>query len=229
MIGSLLEPVARSARPAVRPVMSSASRRPSWLVVADLVAVLLFAFEGALLGVAAGLDVIGVLTVGFISSLGGGLVRDLLCHATPPAALSSVAYPATAFLGGAIAIAGYQVLTPVPLEVRAPLDAAALGLFCVVGAMKALDYRMRSVAAVLLGAMSAIGGGVIRDVLLGTVPTALRTDACAVAALSGACVTVVALRCGGSRGLAATLGVATCVVVSLLSAIAGWHLAPVAG
>jgi len=229
MIGSLLEPVARSARPAVRPVMSSASRRPSWLVVADLVAVLLFAFEGAMLGVAAGLDVIGVLTVGFISSLGGGLVRDLLCHATPPAALSSVAYPATAFLGGAIAIAGYQVLTPVPLEVRAPLDAAALGLFCVVGAMKALDYRMRSVAAVLLGAMSAIGGGVIRDVLLGTVPTALRTDACAVAALSGACVTVVALRWGGSRGLAATLGVATCVVVSLLSAIAGWHLAPVAG
>jgi len=226
MTTSLIEPVARTL-PAHRPARRPASGRPSWLVVADLVAVLLFAFEGALLGITAGLDVIGVLTVGFISSLGGGLVRDLLCHATPPAAFSSVTYPATAFFGGAVAIAGYQVLTPVPLEVRAPLDAAALGLFCVVGAMKALDFRMRSIAAVLLGAMSAIGGGVIRDVLLGTVPTALRTDACALAALSGACVTVVALRCGGSRGVAATLGVVSCVAVSLLSAVSGWHLPPV--
>ena len=88
---------------------------------------------------------------------------------------------------------------------------------------------MRSIAAVLLGAMSAIGGGVIRDVLLGAVPTALRSDACALAALSGACVTVVALRWGGSRGVAATLGVATCVAVSLLSAVSGWRLSPVAG
>jgi uncharacterized membrane protein YeiH len=224
MTASLIEPVAPASQPEYRPARRPASCRPSWLVVADLVAVLLFAFEGALLGIAAGLDVIGVLTVGFISSLGGGLVRDLLCHATPPAALSSVTYPATAFLGGAIAIAGYHVLTPVPLEVRAPLDAAALGLFCVVGALKALDFHMRSIAAVLLGAMSAIGGGVIRDVLLGSVPTALRTDACALAALSGACVTVVVLRWGGSRGVAATLGVITCVAVSLLSAVFGWHL-----
>ncbi len=229
MTASLIEPVPRTLHPAAHPASRPASRRSSWLVVADLAAVLLFAFEGGLLGIAAGLNVIGVLTVGFISSLGGGLVRDLLCHATPPAALSSVTYPATAFFGGAIAIAGHHALTPVPLEVRAPLDAAALGLFCVVGAMKARDCRMRSIAAVLLGAMSAIGGGVIRDVLLGAVPTALRSDACALAALSGACVTVVALRWGGSRGVAATVGVATCVVVSLLSAVSGWHLSPVAG
>ena len=158
-----------------------------------------------------------------------GLSSSMMCHATPPAALSSVAYPATAFFGGAIAIAGYHVLTPVPLEIRAPLDAAALGLFCVVGAMKARDCRMRSIAAVLLGAMSAIGGGVIRDVLLGAVPTALRSDVCALSALSCACVTVAALRWGGSRGVAATLGVTTCVAVSLLSAVSGWRLSPVAG
>jgi uncharacterized membrane protein YeiH len=229
MTASLIEPVARTPHAAPRQTSPQVSRRPSWLVAADLVAVLLFAIEGALLGIGAGLDVIGVLTVGFIGSLGGGLVRDLLCHDTPPAALRSVAYPATAFLGGVVAIAGFHVLAPMPVEVRGPFDAAALGLFCVVGAMKALDFGMRSLAAVLLGAMSAVGGGVIRDVLLGVVPTALRSDVCAVAALCGAGVTVAALRWGVSRGVAAASGVGTCVVISLLSTTLGWHLPAVAG
>ena len=95
---------------------------------------------------------------------------------------SSVTYPATAFCGGVIAIAGCHVLAPVPLEFRAPLDAAALGLFCVVGAMKALIVGCDRLPP-SCSPMSAIGGGVIRDVLLGAVPTALRSNACAVAAL----------------------------------------------
>jgi len=225
MTASLLEPTARIPRTTAGQIPR---HRPSWLVAADLVAVLLFAIEGALLGIGAGLTVIGVLTVGFMGSLGGGLVRDLLCHDAPPAALRSVTYPATAFLGGLVAIVGYPALIAVPVEVRGPFDAAALGLFCVVGAMKALDFRMRSLAAVLLGAMSAVGGGVIRDVLLGTVPSALRGDVCAVAALCGAGVTVVALRSGVRRGVAAALGVGTCVAISLLSTTLGWHLPAVA-
>ena len=207
----------------------SPSRRAPWLLAADLVAILLFAGEGARLGITAGLDVIGVLTVGFVSSLGGGLMRDVLCHAAPPAALRSITYPATAFLGGTVAITGYHLLPAIPLGVRAPLDAAALGLFCVVGAIKAVDCGMRSSAAVLLGALSAVGGGVLRDVLLGVVPSALRTDMAALAVLCGAGVTVVALRCNAARGLAAGAGVATCVVISLLSAALGWQLPPIAG
>lgn len=228
MTATVLEPV-RTVRSAGEPVPPSPVRRAPWLVAADLVAILLFAGEGARLGIAAGLDVIGVLTVGFVSSLGGGLIRDLLCHAAPPAALRSVSYPAAAFLGGAVAIVGYHLLPAVPLGVRAPLDAAALGLFCVVGAVKALDYGMRSLAAVLLGALSAVGGGVLRDVLLGAVPAALRTDVGAAAALCGAAATVVALRCNASRGVAACAGVGTCVVISLASAALGWQLPPVAG
>jgi uncharacterized membrane protein YeiH len=204
-------------------------RGTSWLTTVDLTATLLFALEGALLAIAGGLDLFGVLVVAFISSLGGGLVRDLLCHATPPAALNSFIYPATALLGGLLAVLGHQVLTPVPLGVRAPLDAAALGLFCVVGTIKALDFRMRPLAAVMLGAVSAFGGGVIRDVLLGGVPAALRTDMCAVAAVCGGTVTVLALRLGQSRATAAALGFATCAAVSLVSAVQGWHLPPVAG
>ncbi|HEY0815513.1 MAG TPA: TRIC cation channel family protein [Pseudonocardia sp.] len=229
MTASLTEPVARILRPTPRPASSQVEGRPPWLAALDLAAVLLFAIEGALLGITAGVGVIGVLTIGFVASLGGGVVRDLLCHDTPPAALRSVAYPTTAFLGGIVAIAGYHVLTAAPLEVRAPLDAAALGWFCVAGAMKALDCRMRSLAAVLLGAMSAVGGGLIRDVLLGAVPAVLRSDVSAVAALCGAGVTVVALRWGVSRGAAATFGVASCLAISLLSMTLGWHLPRVVG
>jgi uncharacterized membrane protein YeiH len=228
MTATLLEPV-RTVRPAGERPSPPPARRAPWLVAADLVAILLFAAEGALVGIAAGLDVIGVLTVGFVSSLGGGLIRDLLCHAAPPAALRSVSYPATAFLGGAVAITGYHLLPAIPPDVRAPLDAAALGLFCVVGAVKAVDHGMRSLAAVLLGALSAVGGGVLRDVLLGGVPTALRTDVGAVAALCGAGVTVVALRCNASRGAAACAGAGTCVLISLASAALSWQLPPVAG
>lgn len=85
---------------------------------------------------------IGVLTVGsFPRWAADWSAICCVSHAARGSVLRH--YPATAFLGGAIAIAGYQVLTPVPFEVRAPLDAAALGLFCVVGAMKALDFRHR--------------------------------------------------------------------------------------
>lgn len=203
-------------------------RTAQWLRAADLAAVLLFAVEGALLAIAAGLDVIGVLVAAFVSALGGGLIRDVLCHAAPPAALRSVTYPATALLGGCVAILGHQVLAPVPLAVRAPFDAAALGLFCAVGALKATEFRMRPPAAVALGAVSAVGGGVIRDVLLGVVPAALRADMGAVAAACGAGVTVLALRCGRSRATAGALGFATCVTLSLVSAAWGWRLPPVA-
>jgi uncharacterized membrane protein YeiH len=204
------------------------ARRTPWLLVADLAAVLLFGVEGGLLGIAGGLDLIGVLAVAFISALGGGLVRDVLCRTTP-AALGSSTYAATALVGGLVAVVGHQVLAHVPLVVQAPLDAAALGLFCAVGTIKALDLAMRPLAAVMLGVMSAVGGGIIRDVLLGTVPAALRSDMCALAALVGAAVTVVTLRAGASRGVAATLGVVTCAALSLLSAAQGWHLPAVAG
>jgi uncharacterized membrane protein YeiH len=203
-------------------------RRARWLVAADLAAILLFAFEGALLGIACGLDLIGVLAVAFLSSLGGGLIRDVLCNAAPPAALNSATYPATALLGGLIAVVGHQALTPLPPLLRAPLDAAALGLFCTVGTIKALDFAMRPLAAVVLGAVSAVGGGIIRDVLLGAIPTALRTDMGAAAALCGASATAVALRAGASRPAAAAAGIVTCAGLSLVGAAYGWQLPPIA-
>jgi uncharacterized membrane protein YeiH len=203
--------------------------RPPWLVAADLAAVLLFAVEGGLMGVAAGLGPVGVLAVAFVSSLGGGLIRDLIVHAHPPAAVGSIAYPAAALAGGLVAAVASGVLGGLPLGVRAPFDAAALGLFCVVGAITALDRRMSVLGAVLLGTVSAVGGGVVRDLLTGIVPLALRHDVSAVAAAAGAAVTVVALRCRAPRPVAGVLGVAACATLSLVATAQGWRLPALTG
>jgi uncharacterized membrane protein YeiH len=219
MTTELLERATRTRRPQLR------------LLAAQLPAILLFAVEGGSLGAGAGLGAVGVLVAAFLSPLGGGLIRDLIIGARPPAALRGFAVPATALLGGALAMACHGIdtgaLAAVPLEVRAPLNAAALGLFCACGTLVAVEHRMRPLAAVLLGTLSAVGGGIIRDVLCGTVPAALRSDFCVVAAATGAAVTVAGLRCGLPRAGAAALGGAACATVSLVAALRGWVLPPV--
>jgi uncharacterized membrane protein YeiH len=204
--------------------------RPSGLYrVADVSAILLLAVEGALLGAAAGLNVFGVLVVSIISALGGGIIRDLLIHATPPAAVRSVVYPLTALVGGLVVIAGYEVVSEIPGDMRMPLDAAALGLLCVVGAIKALDHGMQTVAAVIMGVLGSVGGGVIRDVLMTHVPAALRFDLYAVAAAGGAILTVTAIKLGLPRPAAIALGVAACVAIRVVSVSHGWSLPRLTG
>ncbi|MFC4946345.1 trimeric intracellular cation channel family protein [Pseudonocardia sp. GCM10023141] len=203
--------------------------RPPWLVAADLSAILLLAVEGGLMAVAAGLGPFGVLVVAFVSSLGGGLIRDLIVQRHPPAAFGSILYPATALVGGMVAALGHGVLDDLLLGVRAPFDAAALGLLCVVGAIIALDRGTSVLGAVVLGTVSAIGGGVIRDLLTGTVPLALRHDVSAVAAAAGAAATVIALRCRAPRSVAAVLGVVVCASLSMVATAQGWRLPALGG
>ncbi|AEA22373.1 Uncharacterized protein family UPF0126 [Pseudonocardia dioxanivorans CB1190] len=198
--------------------------RPLWLVVLDLVSVLLFAVEGGLMAVSAGFALVGVLAVAFVSALGGGLVRDLVVHRHPPAALGSVAYPATALVGGLLAAFGHVGLGVLLPGMRVPFDAVGLGLVCGVGAIVALDKRMSALGAVLLGTVSAVGGGAIRDIMTGSVPVVLRHDVSAVAAAAGATVTIVTLRCGARRQVAVVLGAVACTALSLAAAYLGWRL-----
>jgi len=106
-------------------------------------------------------------------------------------------------------------------------DAAGLGLFCVAGADKALAFHAGPLAATLLGMVTGIGGGIVRDVLVMEVPTVLRTELYAVAALLGAAFTVNSHRFGMALHMAAPLGAALCITVRLLAIYYGWHL-PVA-
>ncbi|GAA4676793.1 trimeric intracellular cation channel family protein [Pseudonocardia yuanmonensis] len=204
--------------------------RPAHLLrTVDLAGTALFALQGGLTAAAAGLDVFGVLVIAFVTAVGGGIIRDLLLGDIPPAVFRDLAYPITAFAGGAVVVLLHSTVSEVPREVLIPLDAAALALFAVVGAAKAIDHRMSPLLAALLGTTSGVGGGVIRDVLLGGVPLVLRSDVYAVAALAGAGVTAVGLRYGAPRAVVLALGAVVTIVLRLVAVWLGWNLPRVAG
>jgi uncharacterized membrane protein YeiH len=207
-----------AAPPAVRP------RADRLVLACDLAATTLFALEGATIAVGAHLDLFGVLVVAFATALGGGIVRDVLLGATPPASLEYVRYPVAAFLGGAVVFLFAGPVRDLPDDVVVTLDAAGLSLFAVAGARKALDVRANALTAVLLGVLTAVGGGVLRDVLLSRVPGVLVIDVYASAALVGAAAMVLATRRGMAAGRAMVLGGLLCFGVRMVAHWQHWSL-----
>ncbi|WP_097318629.1 trimeric intracellular cation channel family protein [Paractinoplanes atraurantiacus] len=160
------------------------------LLGADLVGVAVFAASGASAGVIKRLDLFGVAFVGFIAALGGGIVRDLVIGAVPPLAFADWRYAVTAV----VAALGVFWFHPQLSKLRRPvlvLDAAGLGLFTVTGTLKALDAGVPPVGSCLIGMLTAIGGGLARDLLTGEVPVVLRRDIYAVVALAGAIIVTI--------------------------------------
>jgi uncharacterized membrane protein YeiH len=194
------------------------------LLVADLAATLLFAVEGAAAAVPAAVDVFGLLVVGFTSALVGGIVRDVLLGERPPRALRSVLYLTVAFAGGALVFLLYKLISSISSSVLDPLDATGLGLFAVTGTTKALDYKLNGLAAVLLGTITAVGGGVTRDVLLRQVPVVLRANIYAVAAIAGAAVVVLATKRSMPRAPAMAIGAVVCFFLRMVSIWEHWNL-----
>ncbi|MGH8243597.1 MAG: trimeric intracellular cation channel family protein, partial [Steroidobacteraceae bacterium] len=162
----------------------------------DVVGTFVFALAGATAGARRQLDIFGVAVLSFATACSGGIARDLLIGSVPPAALSDWRYVAASLLAALIAFRGHSLIQrmwhPVLL-----FDAAGLALFAVTGAHKALAFGLHPVMAALLGMLTGIGGGMVRDVLLAQVPIVLRSDLYAVAALAGG--PVVAF--GGQFGL----------------------------
>jgi uncharacterized membrane protein YeiH len=164
------------------------------LLALELTGVFAFALNGALTALrAARLDLVGVVTLGMITALGGGVIRDVLIGSVPPATFQDWRYLTVAAVGGllAFALSSRLVRLTGPITV---LDAIGLSLFAVTGASKALEFGLTAGAAVILGAVTAVGGGTLRDVLVAQVPTVLRTGLYAVPALVAALLTVLAVR-----------------------------------
>jgi uncharacterized membrane protein YeiH len=191
-------------------------------LVLDLLGTFAFALNGALTAVrAARLDIVGVVTLGMITALGGGILRDVLLGALPPATFSDWRYLAVAAGGGLIAFAASRQLERLAMPITV-LDALGLSLFAVTGAGRALDLGAGVGQAILLGAITAVGGGTIRDVLVRRVPTVLSSELYAIPALLGAAVVVVPDRLG-IGGLGWTLaGAALALTVRLVGV--GFHL-----
>jgi uncharacterized membrane protein YeiH len=195
------------------------------LTAADLAATFLFALEGSIAATYYQVDVFGVLVLGFSTALVGGVIRDVVIGYTPPASFRTPLYPLVALLGGTIVLLLDRASTDqIPKALLQVTDALGLGLFAAVGAAKALDAGITEIVAVLLGTVSATGGGVVRDVLLNVVPIVLRGEIYAVAALSGAATTVLALGFGTRRWVALTAGFTVCVVFRLVAVRQGWSL-----
>ena len=157
------------------------------LLTLDLVGTFVFAISGAASGVKNRLDVFGVSVLAFVAGNAGGVTRDVLIGAVPPAAISNWRYVAASLIAGVATFLWYPRVTRVQRIVLL-FDAAGLATFAVAGTQKALAYNVNPVAAALLGMLTAIGGGMMRDVLVKEIPVVLRADFYAVAALAGAAV-----------------------------------------
>jgi uncharacterized membrane protein YeiH len=194
------------------------------LLVVDLLGTYVFAVEGAMAGIRANLDLLGLLVLSFATALGGGVIRDVLIGAVPPNSIRDWRYGATALAGGGTVFFFYQFFQSVPQSLMITLDAAGLALFAVAGAEKALEFDINPLIAVLMGGLTGVGGGTVRDVLLAEVPAVLRTDVYAAAALAGAAVVVVGMRMKLPRGLVMSVGAAACFVLRMVAVWEHWNL-----
>lgn len=196
---------------------------PPVLLVLDFVGTFAFALNGALTAVrATRLDIVGVVALGMITALGGGMVRDVLIGSVPPAAFRDWRYLALALAGGLIAFALSQWLRRLEGPILV-LDAVGLSTFAVIGASKAIGFGLGIGPALLLGTITGVGGGTIRDTLIRRIPSVLQSDLYAIPALMGAAVTVGAFHAGVYSVPVAVAAVAVCFAVRMVGVYFGWQ------
>ncbi len=194
----------------------------------DLAGIFVFAISGALVGVRRDLDIFGVLVLGGTAGLGGGFLRDVLIDATPPAALADWRYLLVPVAAGLLTFGFHSTVGRVERLITV-FDAFGLALFCVTGSLKALQYGLEPVPAALLGMVTAIGGGIARDLLSGRVPEVFRGELYATPALAGAGVVVVLDLLDQPTVLMAFAGAGVCLVWRLLALRLHWRAPMPAG
>ena len=197
------------------------------VLVLDLVGTFAFAISGATMGVRKRLDLFGVLVLAFAAATAGGIVRDVVIGALPPAALADWRYLAVSLLAGALTFYAHERVERLRNPVQL-FDAVGLGLFAVSGAGKALAFGLGPSGAVLLGMLSGIGGGIARDALVAEIPSVLRRELYAVAALLGAACVVAGDLAGLPSAPVAVAGAVACFLLRYVAIRRGWRL-PVAG
>ncbi|QBX57682.1 trimeric intracellular cation channel family protein [Nocardioides seonyuensis] len=187
-----------------------------------MVGIFVFAVTGALVAVRKHLDVFAALVLAGVTGLGGGFIRDVLLGATPPAALEDWRYLTVPVAAGLLTFVFHPTVGRLERVVTL-FDAFGLALFCVTGAAKAVSLGVGPVPAALLGMVTAVGGGMIRDVLAGRVPVVFDGVLYATPALAGAAVVVVLDRAGASFAIVAAAGFTTCLGWRLLALVRGWR------
>lgn len=192
------------------------------LVVLDLVGIFVFSISGALVAVRKDLDVFGALVLAGTTGLGGGFLRDVLIDAAPPAALSDWRYLLVPVAAGMLTFRFHPTVGRMERTVNV-FDAFGLSLFCVAGALKAMDYGLGPVPSALMGMVTGIGGGMLRDLLAGRVPVIFRGELYAIPALAGAFVAVLGIRADLPVVLVSVAGAGVCLSWRLLAIWRHWQ------
>ncbi|MDG9704809.1 trimeric intracellular cation channel family protein [Streptomyces sp. DH37] len=192
-----------------------------WL---DLAGIFVFAVSGALLAVRKNFDVVGMALLAEVTGLGGGLFRDLVIGAVPPAAFTDLGYLLTPLAATALVFFLHPQVERINRAVMV-FDAAGLGLFCVTGTVKAHAYGLGLTASVVMGLATAAGGGVLRDVLANEVPSLLRWDreVYAVPAVVGATAVALLIKAGELNGVTSGAAAALAFVLRLLALRYNWR------
>ena len=193
------------------------------LLFLDLAGTFVFAISGAMLGVRRSLDIFGILVLSFVASSAGGITRDLLIGVVPPAAISDWRYLAVALAAGLLTFFSSSLIARVRTAILI-FDAAGLGLFAVAGTQKALTSGLNPLMAALLGMLTGIGGGIVRDQLVARTPVVLRSDLYALAALAGAVLVVVGHGLNWPIVPTALTGAGVCFGLRLMAIRYGWNL-----
>ena len=195
-------------------------------LVLDLTGTFVFALSGALAGARCELDLFGVLVLSFAAGNSGGITRDLLVGVVPPGAVGDWRYLGVSLLAGIVTF----YCSPLIVRMSNPIlifDAAGLALFAVTGASKALAHGLNPVMATVLGMVTGIGGGMVRDVLLAEIPTVLRAELYAVAALAAAAIVVIGHMLQLPVAPVTAVALVSCFLLRVLAIRRGWRL-PVA-
>ncbi|HEX5488219.1 MAG TPA: trimeric intracellular cation channel family protein [Rhodanobacteraceae bacterium] len=193
------------------------------LLVLDLGGTFVFAISGGMAAVKHRLDVFGVLVLAFAAGNVGGITRDVLIGAVPPAAIADWKYLCVSVAAGLITFFWYPVTDRFRNDVLW-FDAVGLAFFAVAGAEKALVFGLNPVMAALLGMLTGIGGGMLRDVLVTEIPAVLRADFYALAALAGAAVVVAGHVLHLSAVASTIVGGVLCFALRFMAIRYGWHL-----
>lgn len=189
----------------------------------DLVGTFVFALSGAIAAKQRNLDLFGIAAAAFIVACGGGIVRDLCIGAIPPLGLSDWRYLGVSMLAVLAVIDAYPLVVRLAYPVRF-FDGIGMGFFAVAGAHKALSYGHGAETAILLGMFTAVGGGMMRDILLNRIPLILQKEIYASAALLGAAIEVIGEHQGWSTQWVPWVGILVSSGLRQLSLKYGWQL-----
>ncbi len=193
------------------------------LKILELVGIVAFAASGSLVGVSKRFDIFGVFVVGVFTGIGGGIVRDLLLGIHPPTSLTSWPLFGTAAATSVVVFFVHSTLGRLR-RVILVLDALGMGLFASTGATIALEHGAGPLASALIGATAAIGGGILRDVLVNEVPLLLHRDLYAIPALLGAALVVAGTSVGMTYNAVLVLGTVVATTLRLVAIWRRWSL-----